>query len=222
MTSRNYFQSFFWRPVHDINARSYCAIVKSSAPSPLSKMQRNAFNSNSVIMRICSGFRNKLQSFIYSPPVQTHLKGGNTKSNSLSPCGDGLGFSGSGDKDVVAAIIRLLFWSFPATILRCVITTIVNTPKGVFKARLRPQVGIESFKRVTPAFADSNAASSIPWIALMFRIAATASHVKPRTVFRRFSHSMGGKQPTRSGISFHEMSLAWSSTPCQAFSNSID
>ena len=89
------------------------------------------------------------------------------------------------------SICGLLFYCCPSTILRTVVTIIVDTVNTVTRSWSRPHIFIEVFKRVFPLMAYSYTSTAISMITNIFWIVTTSLHIIPNAIFWSFTQIMG-------------------------------
>jgi hypothetical protein len=86
----------------------------------------------------------------------------------------------------VAPLVSLLFASSgPATVVRFVVSVIVDAIKRMIGGRTSAHVGQEVFVRTAPPIAHLESATAVTWIPLVRRIRATLTHINPCVVLGR-------------------------------------
>ena len=82
-----------------------------------------------------------------------------------------------------SAILRLLYWSFPARVLRSVVSVIVDATQAMVWRRFSTHIGEEVQIGIKPSLADSYAFSAPFVIAFIFFVVASVFHMCVSTIF---------------------------------------
>lgn len=122
---------------------------------------------------------------IISAPVciDTIRKRARSNSRFFSPIAKALTVVTNCNPPSPASVPCLLPMCFPATVIRFVISIIVDPPYGCFGKRLQPHVAQERRKRVLPSVTDAYPSSAIVHIAGLVLVVASALHGAPSRVF---------------------------------------
>ena len=123
--------------------------------------------------------------------------------SSSAPTSNSISNITEGERDIGSLVVGLLCLSRPLTILRRVITVIINPIQTVFSGRLLAHIS-NKVRELAPSITDSNASSSVVFERVFSFVGATLSHVFPSDMFR-------GKGLTVSRASLnHEASTGFS------------
>lgn len=95
-------------------------------------------------------------------------------------------FSVVANDSVVGSISCLLYRQCPTAIARLVVAICIwKTINGMSWGRSRPHVGNKHLERFQPSFANLNAATTIPFVAVCLIVVTSIFHTRPYTEFRR-------------------------------------
>ena len=114
--------------------------------------------------------------------VKTSLYGSSFNSRDFSPFSYIKGFPIKGYKSCFSAIQNLLRPCSPTTILRSIITIVIDSIKRMF-SRWGVSHIFKKASKIKPSFAYLNSSSSIIRIAFYTRIFTSANHAPPSTPF---------------------------------------
>jgi hypothetical protein len=126
-----------------------------------------------------------------------------TPSGLIDPTGDGVVMqvklfapfdkshsdSTNGDVRCVALIPVLCSPVCPSTILRFIVSVVINAINGVFRGWLKPHIIQKVSETIYPSVTDLDAASAIVNISVVGDIGTSYDHVIPRAIFCNILHS---------------------------------
>lgn len=92
--------------------------------------------------------------------------------------------------DIPAGVSGLLFLCCPAAVAGLIVAQVLTPVEGVLWARRFPHVGKKVLKRMSPSFANRDAAPSVARIRCVGHAVAPLKHRSPRSVDARSSHAM--------------------------------
>ena len=92
--------------------------------------------------------------------------------------------------DIPAGVSGLLFLCCPAAVAGLIVARVLAPVEGVLWARRFPHVGKKVLKRMSPSFANRDAAPSVARIRCVGHAVAPLKHRSPRAVHARSSHAM--------------------------------
>ena len=156
------------------------------------KFTRPLFDTQgAAIMRKCFGcaclrrHRWFSQCLLYGPIVQPHSQRAVSDSDTLSPVKQTERFSVVRQHSRLAAILRLFFFTCPATILRGVWTVGVGISiNRCLRIRLWSHVIEKTLERILPSLANGDSTTTVKVIVGGVGIAASGFHCAPNAVLR--------------------------------------
>jgi hypothetical protein len=100
----------------------------------------------------------------------------------IRPSSNGFGDLAIRQQAISACIATLFFVGRPATIARLIGAIVVYAVQGMLRGRIRSHIFKKCFKRINPALADSDSATSIARISGIVWVVASLLHSLPRVV----------------------------------------
>ena len=100
-----------------------------------------------------------------------------------TPISERLSFTVEGNHSITTSIVGLLYSCSPSTIIRLVISIIINSFHLMFRRRTLTHVRNEVFKGVSPSIAHCYSASAVVRKSIGFRVVASLLNAAPNVIY---------------------------------------